>query len=99
MKLIITTSDKEKVNCLKKVSLSFFFWSKKKVEAPKDNTVEKIKIKGISNKKSLSSIPDNLIPKNQNIIKEKDLLNTSLINKKSLLKFWSINFINIGVIF
>ena len=72
---------------------SIFFWSKKKAEIPKDNTVENKKIKGISRKKSDNSLSINRIPRNQNKIKEKDFVNTSFTNKIKLLylEFESLN--------
>ena len=63
----------------------FSFDLKKKVEIPKDSTVENRKINGISIKNSESSMPNSLIPKNQNKMNENDFVNISFINKKKII--------------
>lgn len=81
IRLIISTNPNAKDICFLNVSALLFFWSKKKVERPKDNTNENKKINGISIKNSDSSLLRRLIPKNQNKINEKDLVNSSFTNK------------------
>ena len=84
IRLIISTNPSEKAVCFLNISVLLFFWSKKKVLRPKDNTVENKKIKGISNKNSDNSLLTSLIPKNQNKINEKDFVNSSFTNKRNL---------------